>query len=461
MPRHHRPAYRVALFATLGLGLLLWLVNYLYDRPIFLDEANLARNLYDRSFGGLFLPLDHEQYAPPLYLLWTKALAEVAGYREWVLRLPALLGGVLAIIGLWRAGQEMSLGSWTLLPLALLFVNPTVLRYVTEFKPYGLDLGVASLLLAWELGSQRGRPLAWAIVGAVVPWLSLPLVFVLAAVGLRHIGRRPGFIWVIATWLLSFGCLYWLVLRPSVGSRYLNEFHARYFMPLPLSWAEVRQSAYLAFYLLRLSFGYTVVALVTGGGLLLVGMATKTIRNRYAWLLLPLLITVAASHFKLYTLIDRLMLFSLPGVWLFATVTAVGLYARWGRPARMVLLALTLLMMGSTNIYRALLRPYRFTDSQQLAALARSNPDYLADGSAVPVLDYYLRVRDNNRSASVRRPSPGRALPAGNYPILFDGTNNSATQEAIRDFEGRAAERRCKSDYRELFRSGILELRCP
>ena len=457
----HRPAYRAALLSTLGLGLILWLVNYAHDRPIFLDEANLARNLYDRSFTGLFLPLDHEQYAPPLYLLLSKALAELAGYREWVLRLPALLGGLLAIMGLHRAGREMKLGAWVLLPLALLFVNPTVLRYVTEFKPYGLDLGLASLLLAWELSAERDRPYAWAAAGVVAPWLSLPSVFVLAAVGLRHLLRDLRWIWVIASWLVSFGGLYWLVLRPSVGSQYLNEFHARYFMPLPLSWEETKHAGYLIYYLLRLSFGYTVVALIAGAGVLTVGLATRDVRNRYAWLLLPLLVTVAASHLKLYTLIDRLMLFSLPGIWLFSTVTVSRLYERSGRWARLALLLVVGLTLGSTNIYRALLRPYRFTDSGELAVVARRNPDYLADGSAVPVLDYYLRVRDSKAETVVRRPPSDGSLPIGDYPVLFDGTNNKATREAIRNFQQRAAERGCKAEYRELFRSGILRIKCP
>ena len=105
------PPFRVVLFVLLAAGLLLWGINLLYGRPLFLDEANVVRNLYDRSYTDLFRPLDYEQYAPPLYLVTTKFLADLLGYREMVLRLPALLGGLMAVIGVLATGKSLAWGT--------------------------------------------------------------------------------------------------------------------------------------------------------------------------------------------------------------------------------------------------------------------------------------------------------------------------------------------------------------
>ncbi|PPK86322.1 hypothetical protein CLV84_3247 [Neolewinella xylanilytica] len=461
VPAFHRPYFRPALFAVLGMGLLIWGINYVYDRPLFLDEANLARNLYDRSFAGLFRPLDHEQYAPPLYLLLTKLLAELLGYLEYVLRLPALLGGIIGIVALFRAGQRLQLGHWTLLPLALLFVNPTVLHYVTEFKPYGTDLGVAACLLAAELRPARGNKLAWGLAGVLLPWVSLPSVFVLAAIGLRRLRTDIRWLAVIGLWLASFGVLYYLVLRTSVGSSYLNDFHAPYFMPLPFSGEALQQSGTLFFSLLRLTYGFTVAALLWGASTLLIGLCSASVR-RHAWLLLPLLVSIAASHFRLYTLIDRLMLFALPGVWLFTAVAARWIYTSLSKWPGYAYLAAVLITLGGTNIYRAVLRPYRFNDGRRLAELAEGNVPYVADLGAVPVLDYYLRVKpERSGPMAINRPEPGAPLPYRRVRVLFDGTNHGPTRQVIREYEQRATERGCNVSWIEFYLSGSLDIKCP
>ncbi|WP_116105403.1 hypothetical protein [Lewinella sp. IMCC34191] len=460
MLRPALPYYRPALLALLACGLVLWGITYGYNRPIFLDEANLARNLYDRSVGELFLPLDHEQYAPPLYLILTKALAGVFGYHEYVLRLPALLGGLISVAALYAACRSLHLGVWTLLPLGLLFTNPTVLRYVTEFKPYGIDLAVAACLLAWEIRRTNGQWLAWTVAGVVLPWLSLPSVFVLAVIGLRRLRQDWRWSLIILTWLGSFGILYTLVLSPSVGSSYLNDFHAEYFMPLPHDAASFRHAFRLSYYLLRLFFGFTVVALVWGTVTALTGIFVGELR-RYTWLLAPLGIVTLASSLQLYTLIDRLMLFALPGVWLFTALCAAYIFRRLSGWQRIAYVLMTVVALGGTNIYRAVIRPYRFSDSRELAAWAGRYP-YVADKSAVPVLDYYLRVKPETGSEiNVNRPPVGADFPTSDVSVLFDGTNNAITRTAVDNYRKRAAERRCNTDWQPLFRTGILTIRCP
>lgn len=443
--------FNLALLLLLTAGLLLWGINLLYGRPLFLDEANVVRNLYERSYAGLFRPLSYEQYAAPLYLMVTKFLAEQLGYWETVVRVPAFAGGLMAIVGLYHAGKSMHLEYWGLLPLALLFVNPTVLQYVGEVKPYGLDLGIAACLLAMY-ASKRYRLWQWAVVGCIAPWFSLPSVFVLASVGITGLfdNRRWG--WPIAGWLISFTVLYTSVLQGSVGSDYLDTFHASYFFPLPDSIADLRAIGEIVRRMIRLHFGFTLIALIWGGALICTGLAYW--RVRYAYLVLPLLFSVGASVFHFYSLIDRLMLFALPGVWLAAALAARKGYRALGNRGGIAFLFVSLLALGGTNIYRYFLSPLRFSDGRALAELALTHP-YRADGLARPVLDYYLRIRPGARAAAPA------AKTVKEYYHLYDVAMAKPVRQTMTKDSLRAVDRGCRVRKIELYRAAALRIECP
>ncbi len=451
------PAARSVLIAC---GLLLWGINLLYGRPLFIDEANVARNLYDRGFGELFLPLAYEQYAPPLYLVLAKALGEILGYGELPLRLPAFLGGLVGVYGLVRAGEHLRLGYWGLLPLALLFVNPVVLRYVTEVKPYGLDLGVAAGLIALHLRTRAVRLRSWTVVGVLSPWLSLPSVFVLAAIGLDGLRKRRRWLWPIGAWLLSFGLLYGLVLRASVGSSYLNAYHAAYFLPWPSSWAALARVGDLGQGILRASVGYTAIGLLWGGALLVIG--AWQLRGEHRWLLLPLLLVVAASALRQYSLLDRLLLFVLPTLWLILAVAARQIFEWVPRAGKIGFAGICLIVLGGTNIYLSYFRPVRFGDGRRLTERLAAAPVTYVHPEAYPVVDYYLRIhpRPVRPEGSMTVGLPLGVTPA-DYQVLFDVTTEGRIANTARRTAEEAAARGCKVKRGKLFRAEALRIRCP
>ena len=59
---------RRVVWIIIGLGIILRLVQYLYNRSLWLDEASLALNVIEKSFSGLLQPLGYDQMAPPLKL---------------------------------------------------------------------------------------------------------------------------------------------------------------------------------------------------------------------------------------------------------------------------------------------------------------------------------------------------------------------------------------------------------
>lgn len=454
-------------------GVLLWLINWWSGRPLFIDEANVARNLFDRSFADLFVPLDHEQYAPPLYLVLTKACGALFGYSEVSLRLPALFGGLLAIPGLLLGGKALKSGPWGLLSLGLLFVNPLVLRYTGELKPYSFDLGLAALLLGY--GYQNFRPgRRWGLIGALVPWLSFPSVFLLATLASRYLYRafaddrekpwRDLKRWstTILLWGLSFGVLYFTIIRPSVGSSYLNGYHQAWFFPLPGANDFFYRSLLLSGSFVRLTFGFTALALGLGSLSWLIGLWYAR-QHRSGWLLFPAGLVILVSAVEHYSLIPRLLLFVLPGGWLLATRASQEIAHKASPAFRWGLVALWIVTLGGSNVARHFSEPAIFSDGRAL--VQDRDPAYrvLLHPAAVPVFDYYTRIHPA-RTGAVPLPAlrhPDTIGNAGRYVVLYDVLTEARHRTEFQQDSLRGAAAGCAVRAQPRYRAAALYFDCP
>src|SRR5688572_8086669 len=84
------------------------------DRGLWNDEVVIALSLREESFIGLTGPLIAKQVAPPGWLMSEKALFEMLGGDEQVLRLPQMLAAV-ALLGLTATIAHHVLGRWAAL----------------------------------------------------------------------------------------------------------------------------------------------------------------------------------------------------------------------------------------------------------------------------------------------------------------------------------------------------------
>ncbi|MEL6987995.1 MAG: hypothetical protein AAGK97_09200, partial [Bacteroidota bacterium] len=55
-------------YAIIALGIFFRLYLFIQNRSLMIDEANLARNIVEKSGLEFFKVLDYQQYAPPLFL---------------------------------------------------------------------------------------------------------------------------------------------------------------------------------------------------------------------------------------------------------------------------------------------------------------------------------------------------------------------------------------------------------
>jgi len=403
--RYARPVAGIILLA----GVVVRLKVYLENRSLFLDEANLARNIVERPLSGFFTALDYQQYAPPLFLSTAKGAVSLLGPSEFGLRLVPLLASLGTIWMVFLLAQKIISFPWVrLIPIFLSCFSYEMLRYGTECKQYSLDaFGCAALIylaLRWPPDKMTTSWwLWWATIGSIAIWFTMPVVFVLAGIGCyygfpflrkQQYQILPALILVIASWLVSFGCYYWFLLRPNISSEYLNTYHQAYFLPLwPTNSTEWSTWSSLLLSLFRNAAGYTVLSYVVSIPLFLWGVVVLIRRDKaHIWLFgLPILACLVASGLEQYSLLPRLTLFMIP---LFGLLMAIGTDNLWSRrrwtPWLFTILWLPVLPLSGGMVYLAL--PLEVENTREILKTCMDSPPgdlVYVHHEGVPAATYY------------------------------------------------------------------------
>lgn len=218
------------LWVIICFGILVRLVQYLYNRSLWADEAVLALNIVNRTYLELLQPLDYEQGAPLGFLMVEKLAVQLFGNNEYALRLFPLLSGIISLLLFYFLAKRFIPRLAIPTALALFASLPHLVYYASEVKQYSTDVMIAllSCLVAMQLRRPKLNPaqiITISIVGAIAIWFSHPAVFVLAGVGtpslLVCITRRETRIisklGICFTWILSFAVFYFISIR-SLGS---------------------------------------------------------------------------------------------------------------------------------------------------------------------------------------------------------------------------------------------------
>jgi len=329
------------LAGIFALGVLLRLSQYWARRSLWLDEASLALNFNDGNLGKVLRPLEHAQMAPVGFNLLSLFMVRIAGISEWSLRFLPLLFGLAAIFAFWRLSRRSLRGGALLFANYMFAISSTLVYYSNEFKPYILDvlLGIivfSGVLAWWEEGRPRSRLPGLAVLGCLVVWFSLPVVFVMAGAGGVVLAELRDFAAVTGAWLISFSCQYFLFVRPDLQANgvYLIDFWREHegFMPSP-PWQHPK-------WFIANFFGYfeDVAGLQRSGkilGCIFVCGMVELIRRRAAVrlcaLLAPFALGLFFSALELYPFVARLALFSVPFALLICGegVEALQQFIRW------------------------------------------------------------------------------------------------------------------------------------
>jgi hypothetical protein len=313
------------------LGMALRLTQYLANRVLWLDEARLALNIVNRSMAELAQPvLERLQAAPFLFLAIEKGMVTTFGANEYALRAFPLFAGVSSLFLFWLLAKHCLSITGALIALFLFAVSNSLIYFSAEVKQYASDVAAVLLvyIMAIRLHQEEltlGRTLLIGGTGAVLIWLSHPLLFVLAAVVItlfvdaawRRMPRRMAHYALIGTlWALSFSLEYLMILQGLSVDAGFQEWWGEVenaFAPLPFSRAGIAWYGRAIPNLMRTPGGFLAadfplfVALVGG-----VALWSNEKKRELFLLLLPLVFVLVASSLHRYPLSGRLMLFFVP-----------------------------------------------------------------------------------------------------------------------------------------------------
>jgi hypothetical protein len=134
------------LVTAAALALSLW--SAVRADAFFRDEVNSLNVASSASLAKLWRGLEFES-APALWLLLLRGwLFAFGGESDASLRVFALLGGLTLPAALWFAARRLG-GTVPLAGLALVAVNPVVIRWATSLRAWGLGAALAVVALVW------------------------------------------------------------------------------------------------------------------------------------------------------------------------------------------------------------------------------------------------------------------------------------------------------------------------
>jgi predicted branched-subunit amino acid permease len=387
----------IAGWAFVALGIVARLLRYLLAFPLWHDECMLADNFLSRSYAGLLDPLDHCQVAP-LGFLWAELTStRLFGFNEYSLRLPALVGGIGALLVVHRLATRWLSPLSGLLATALCACSYYPIRHSAEVKPYSTDMffsaALLALAIAWWREPTRLRRL-WALVGLapVAIASSFPAVFVAGGIGLGMFAaacksRRRVTWFAVLAYGLSIAVAFGLVYRLSSAAQearsgaQMREFWKESFPPPAsepwnwLGWMASTHTGEMFAYPVGSDHGGSIITSL----LVVVGIVALARRRAYVPLAMiggtfALAYVAAALHRYPYSNNSRMVLYLGPIVILLAAEGAARLLSR--PPTRWVVVArwatvVLLSMFPVGMMLRDLTHPYKHSQDWQHCGFAR------------------------------------------------------------------------------------------
>lgn len=406
--------YKWLAFVAIATGIIIRIAVYLQNRNLMIDEANVARNIYERGFMQLWSPLTYEQYAPPLWLWLVKASTLLINMGEQALRLSSMLSGIASLLLLYLILKQLNLLRSAWYALILLASGYIYIRYSTELKQYMTDVAVAlSLILAaLRINITDTKPakffLLWVVAGSISVWLSMPSVFILAGVGSYyllsyHQENRLKQAWPIiiagTVWIIQFALYYLLILKDQANSSYLQNFHKDYFLSArPTTLKEIDHNLSLLEQILGETAGFTFLAKAMHAGFIIWSCWVLLRNNRklFALIVLPLILVLIAAAANQFTLISRVVLFMMPILLMLISIGLDKLLQQKKWYLKLPALAACTICIINVQAFRFFITPMeseQLTDAMELCNKHRitGNALYIHCG-AVPPFIYYTTI---------------------------------------------------------------------
>lgn len=326
-------------WSIIAFGTVLRIGQFLYNRSLTEGEAALALNIVNRSYDGLFQPLDYVQAAPVGFLLVQRFMILLFGNTEIAMRLFPLVAGILVLVLFYYVARRILTPTARTIGLIIFIVGDHLIYFASEVKQYSTDVFwtlCIILLVLWLIKHKTALlpVILYSLVGALSLWFSHPALFIVSACSLviiialikeRSWSVLSRFLIIMIVPIASFILNYQLILDAGARNQQLIDFWQSAFMPFPPS--RFKDLAWYPYVFLRTfkfpiglsvyTLGLAVLSFISGFFLML-----RTKKKLLAILILPVFLTLVASAVHRYPFEGRLILFLTP---MFVIIIAEGL----------------------------------------------------------------------------------------------------------------------------------------
>jgi len=212
--------YNIIILLIIAFGLYLRIGFYLSGGPLWWDEILFGYNIENRSFLQLFEKLDLVIVAPPLYMVFHKILQQMFGSSTYVYRLLPLISGCLSLFLFLPLTKKFFHNKIPIiLSLTLFSLNPCLIYYSAELRPYSFDVLIFILTLLYfekfQINNWKNI-ICFSLIIYILPFCSFSSIIAIAAVLLTKLTETKSeniikiiyFIFVLIISILSIFLIY-------------------------------------------------------------------------------------------------------------------------------------------------------------------------------------------------------------------------------------------------------------
>lgn len=316
-------------YSLIIFGIAICFTQYFYNRSLWLDEAFIANNIMSRNFLDLLFPLDYGQVAPVLFLLFTKLFSLIIPNSELGLRVFPLLSYLFSIIIFYKICKLLFKNKISITFCLSLFVfNYALIYYSSESKQYMSDVFVLLLLYYTTIKYSLTitiHYLRFIVVGSICIFMSniTPIVLLSCGIYLVLINSkeiikvnqmRKLFLIIFSVWLASFVFYYLFFIHNHPTRESMIEYWSYAFLPnnpFNSSFYIFLFDKFKMIFFSLLDFGIIGKFFVLL--FYLIGLVFIFLNKNLKFVILfiiPIVVHLVLSAFKLYPFDTRLALYS-------------------------------------------------------------------------------------------------------------------------------------------------------
>lgn len=314
--------YYLFIFVIIFLGIYIRVLFFSYARPFWNDESALALNVIGRNFFELFLPLDLDQTAPPLFACLSKFFGYFIKQPELAFRFVPLLSSIISILVFFLLCKNFCHNKISNIFALILFTfNYQIVYYSQEFRQYSSDILIFMLILLsyFYFDIKSAKKASLIVLGCllgVTLWVSYTSVFAVLALAIaltiKNFSDLKN-IWKNYLYCFIPFCLFLLLffaLKQNLNnSFYLHIFWHDGFLNWNLSNLPKLINDNLHFYFVNFNNKFFVwLTLIIGSWVLIFRLKYKN----YCLIVLSIIFAFLLSYLHIYPLYNRVSLYLSP-----------------------------------------------------------------------------------------------------------------------------------------------------